>query len=54
MTIRYFDTNPSVLLKSLEYLQNVFDMLIVQKYTLFDMEASSFIPYLVTKVSNNK
>lgn len=54
MTLRFFDTNPSVLLKGLDYLQHIFDILIAQKYTLHDTEASSFVPYLVTKVSNYK
>lgn len=52
MTLRFFDTNPSVLLKGLDYLQHIFDILIAQKYTLHDTEASSFVPYLVTKVCN--
>jgi len=50
MTLRFFDTNPSVLLKGLDYLQHIFDILMTQKYTLHDTEASSFVPYLVTKV----
>lgn len=53
MTLRFFDTNPSVLLKGLDYLQHIFDILIAQKYTLHDTEASSFVPYLVTKVSKS-
>lgn len=53
MSLRFFDTNPSVLLKGLDYLQRIFDILIAQKYTLHDTEASSFVPYLVTKVSWN-
>lgn len=54
MTLRFFDTNPSVLLKGLEYLKCLFDILIVKRYTLLDTEVSSFVPYLVTKVSKNK
>lgn len=53
MTLRFFDTNPSVLLKGLDYLQHIFDILIAQKYTLHDIEASSFVPYLVTKVNKH-
>jgi cytoskeleton-associated protein 5 len=53
LSLRFFDTNPSVLLKGLEYLQRIFDILIVKKYILHDTEASSFVPYLVTKVSKN-
>lgn len=54
MTLRFFDTNPSVLIKGLEYLQQIFNNLIIQKYILHDTEASSFIPYLLTKVSTIK
>ena len=50
MTLRFFDTNPSVLLKGLEYLQSVFSMLAQEAYHMLDSEASSFIPYLITKV----
>lgn len=52
MTLRFFDTNPSVLLKGLEYLQSVFSMLAQEQYHMLDCEASSFIPYLITKVIN--
>ncbi|XP_008189868.1 protein mini spindles isoform X2 [Acyrthosiphon pisum] len=54
MTLRFFDTNPSVLLKGLDYLQHIFDILMTQKYTLHDTEASSFVPYLVTKLGDPK
>ncbi|XP_074041153.1 protein mini spindles-like isoform X1 [Leptinotarsa decemlineata] len=54
LTLRFFDTNPSVLLKGLEYLQFVFNMLIDTKYRLVENEASSFIPYLVNKIGDPK
>ncbi|XP_050528781.1 protein mini spindles-like isoform X2 [Daktulosphaira vitifoliae] len=54
MTLRFFDTNPSVLLKGLDYLQNTFVILMSHKYTLHDTEASSFVPYLVTKLGDSK
>lgn len=50
LTLRFFDTNPSVLLKGLEYLHSVFNVLIDTRYRLVENEASSFIPYLVVKV----
>lgn len=50
MTLRFFDTNPSVILKGLEYLQNVFSMLAQEGYHMLDSEAASFVPYLITKV----
>lgn len=49
-TLRFFDTNPSVLLKSLEYLQMAFEILIQNNYQLLENEAASFIPYLILKV----
>jgi cytoskeleton-associated protein 5 len=54
MTLRFFDTNPSALLKGFEYLQTVFSILIEKKYMMFENEASSFIPYLILKVKNAK
>lgn len=53
LTLRFFDTNPSVLLKGLEYLHSVFNMLIETEYHMLENEASSFIPYLVLKVKAN-
>lgn len=50
LTLRFFDTNPSVLLKGLEYLHSVFNMLIENKYNMLENEASSFLPYLLLKV----
>ena len=50
LTLRFFDTNTTVLLKELEYLQVVFNMLIDEDYHLHELEAVSFIPYLVNKV----
>lgn len=51
MTIRFFDTNPSVILRGLEYLNMVFRRLAEEGYNMMEMEAASFLPYLVVKVS---
>ena len=51
LTLKFFETNTSVLLKSLEYLQSLFNMLSSEEYHLQEIEAYSFIPYLVNKVS---
>ncbi len=51
MTLRFFDTNTSVLLKSIEYMQILFAMLAEEDYHMQELEASAFIPYLVNKVS---
>ena len=49
-TLRFFDTNTSVTLKCLEYLQSLFANLLVAEYRMSDYEAYAFIPYLVLKV----
>ncbi|KAF7272697.1 hypothetical protein GWI33_014546, partial [Rhynchophorus ferrugineus] len=54
LTLRFFDTNPSVLLKGLEYLHSVFNMLIEKQYRMLENEGSCFIPYLVLKIGDPK
>ena len=54
VTLRFFETNPSVILKSLEYLNDVFAALADDGYSMNDIEATSFIPYLVNKVGDPK
>eukprot|EP01135_Chromosphaera_perkinsii_P011858 Nk52_evm1s2514 gene=Nk52_evmTU1s2514 len=53
VTIRFFDTNPSVLLKILEFLESTFFLLSSSDYRLLDYEASILLPHLVTKVGDN-
>ncbi|KAK1159669.1 cytoskeleton-associated protein 5-like isoform X4 [Acipenser oxyrinchus oxyrinchus] len=53
-TLRFFDTNTSVLMKALEYLKMLFTMLSREDYHLNEYEASSFIPYLILKVGESK
>lgn len=53
-TLRFFDTNTSVLMKALEYLKLLFAMLSREDYHLNEFEASSFIPYLILKVGESK
>ena len=52
LTLKFFETNTSVLLKALEYLQAMFNMLASEDYHLQEIEAYAFIPYLVNKVRN--
>lgn len=54
LTLRFFDTNPSVLLKGLDYLQVVFNILIEDGYHMLENEAASFIPYLIIKIGEPK
>ncbi|XP_051975834.1 cytoskeleton-associated protein 5-like isoform X2 [Xyrauchen texanus] len=53
-TLRFFDTNTSVLMKVLEFLKLLFTMLSRKNYQLNDYEAASFIPYLILKVGESK
>uniref|UniRef100_UPI00398EDFBA cytoskeleton-associated protein 5 isoform X2 n=1 Tax=Pristiophorus japonicus TaxID=55135 RepID=UPI00398EDFBA len=54
LTLRFFDTNTTVLMKVLEYLKLTFTVLSKEDYHLTDNEASSFIPYLINKVGEPK
>uniref|UniRef100_A0A8C0LCL1 Cytoskeleton-associated protein 5 n=1 Tax=Canis lupus dingo TaxID=286419 RepID=A0A8C0LCL1_CANLU len=54
LTLRFFDTNTSVLMKALEYLKLLFTLLSEEEYHLTENEASSFIPYLILKVGEPK
>nr|XP_006117368.1 cytoskeleton-associated protein 5 [Pelodiscus sinensis] len=54
LTLRFFDTNTSVLMKALEYLKLLFTLLRQEEYHLTENEASSFIPYLILKVGEPK
>jgi len=49
-TLRFFDTNTTVLMKQLEYLQVLLNMAASERYHLHELEAISFIPYLINKV----
>ena len=50
VTLRFFDTNTSVLLKALEYISELFSMLGERDYQLSIFEAGAFMPYLIGKV----
>jgi cytoskeleton-associated protein 5 len=51
LTLRFFETNPTVILKAIEYMQALFTMLANKNYHLIDYEANAFIPYFIGKVS---
>ncbi|TSQ92631.1 Cytoskeleton-associated protein 5 [Bagarius yarrelli] len=53
-TLRFFDTNTSVLMKAMEFLKLLFTMLSRENHHLSEYEASSFIPYLILKVGESK
>nr|NP_732105.2 mini spindles, isoform C [Drosophila melanogaster]Q9VEZ3.3 RecName: Full=Protein mini spindles [Drosophila melanogaster]AAF55269.3 mini spindles, isoform C [Drosophila melanogaster]AAY84896.1 LP04448p [Drosophila melanogaster] len=54
LTLRFYDTNPSVLIKGLEYLVQVFQVLIDEEYILAENEGSSFVPHLLLKIGDPK
>uniref|UniRef100_A0A3Q3VRP5 TOG domain-containing protein n=1 Tax=Mola mola TaxID=94237 RepID=A0A3Q3VRP5_MOLML len=54
LTLRFFDTNTTVLMKVLEYLKLLFAMLNTENYHLTEYEANSFLPYLIVKVGESK
>ncbi|XP_041367175.1 cytoskeleton-associated protein 5-like isoform X2 [Gigantopelta aegis] len=54
LTIRFYDTNPSMLNKALEFLQLLFSTVAEEDYHMHDIEASSFLPYLILKVGDSK
>ncbi|XP_037896089.1 protein mini spindles isoform X3 [Glossina fuscipes] len=54
LSLRFYDTNPSVLIKGLEYLHQVFVTLLKHEYILADNEGSSFIPHLLLKLGDPK
>jgi len=56
MTLRFFETNPSVNIKGLEYLTLLFTVLSEcdDGYNLHEIEATSFIPYIITKIGDPK
>ena len=52
-TLRFFETNPSMLNKALEYLLALFELMREENQQLTNNEAESFIPYLILKVSDS-
>uniref|UniRef100_A0A1I8NBI3 TOG domain-containing protein n=1 Tax=Musca domestica TaxID=7370 RepID=A0A1I8NBI3_MUSDO len=54
LSLRFYDTNPSVLIKGLEYLHQVFLALVEHEYILAENEGSSFIPHLLLKLGDPK
>ncbi|XP_055907668.1 protein mini spindles isoform X2 [Eupeodes corollae] len=54
LSLRFYDTNPSVLLKGLEYLNLVFQSLVEMEYFLAENEGSAFIPHLLLKIGDPK
>lgn len=51
LSLRFFETNPTVIVKAIEYMIALFNMLKTKGYNLTDYEANSFINYFITKVN---
>lgn len=54
ISLRFYDTNPSVLLKGLDYLTAVFQMLAENEYVMAENEGSCFLPHLLIKIGDPK
>ncbi|KAI8882635.1 ARM repeat-containing protein [Backusella circina FSU 941] len=54
LTIRFFDTNTSMLIKCLDITQNLISVLDDSGYHLSEYEAVSFLPFLINKVGDPK
>ncbi|XP_037945409.1 protein mini spindles isoform X2 [Teleopsis dalmanni] len=54
LSLRFYDTNPSVIIKGLEYLNSVFSQLVQLEYILAENEGYAFIPHLLLKLGDPK
>lgn len=54
ISLRFYDTNPSVLLKGLDYLNLVMQVLIANEYDMSETEGTSFLPHLLLKLGDPK
>ncbi|RCH78924.1 stu2 protein, partial [Rhizopus stolonifer] len=54
LTIRFFDTNTSMLIRCLDIAQNLVTVLDEEEYSLTEYEAVSFLPFLINKVGDPK
>lgn len=54
IALRFFDTNPSVILKMFDLLLKIFDLMKNRKILLNEIEAQNFIPYLILKTGDPK
>lgn len=50
LTLRFFETNPTVILKAIDYMKALFNMLAQKNYHLHEFEANAFVPYFIGKV----
>lgn len=54
LSLRFFETNPTVIVKAIEFMQALFAMLASRSHILIDYEASAFLPYFIQKLGDPK
>ena len=54
LSLRFFETNPTVMLKAIEFQLSLFNMLLERKVNLTDFEANGFIPYFIGKLGDRQ
>eukprot|EP00049_Salpingoeca_infusionum_P004592 m.81407 g.81407 ORF g.81407 m.81407 type:complete len:2144 (-) comp12634_c2_seq1:1600-8031(-) len=52
VTLRFFETNPSVQIKCMSYLKQLFDAVVAAEYSLTEYESLSFLPYFIQKLGD--
>ncbi|MFH4974191.1 hypothetical protein AB6A40_000900 [Gnathostoma spinigerum] len=54
ISLRFFETNPTVLLRVLELTLSIFNLILEHSEPFSDMELASFVPYLILKTGEPK
>jgi len=54
LSLRFFETNPTVMLKAIEFQLSLFTMVIESRTHLSDFEANGFIPYFIGKLGDRQ
>ncbi|KAL7750699.1 hypothetical protein RI367_004043 [Sorochytrium milnesiophthora] len=54
LTLRFLDTNTSVIIKSLDLLEALCNMLVAGRYNMTEYEAAAFLPSLIVKIGDSK
>jgi cytoskeleton-associated protein 5 len=54
LSLRFFETNPAVVIKGLEFVLVIFEELTTESYSMHDLEIGCFVPYLIHKIGDPK
>ena len=54
LSLRIFETNPTVIVKAIEYMKALFNILKAKSINLTDYETNYFINYFITKVHQSQ